>query len=100
MSYANALKAQMSITSSYANDASAAYEMVMEQVRALPEDCLEDVSKYMNFLIYQHNINKMNSLVESENEFNAKMLKGYDDMVQGRVKPLKDAFSDIKRRFA
>lgn len=73
------------------------YEAVVEQVRALPEDCLEDLSKYMQFLLYQYSLTKMS---ESDAEFNSKMQKGYDDMLQGRVKPLKEAFSSVKRRFA
>ncbi len=43
--------------------------------------------------------NKMNLLAESEKIFNAKMQKGYDDAMQGRVKPIEQAFSDIKKRF-
>ena len=75
------------------------YEAVAEQVRNLPEDCLEDVSKYISFLMYQRDLDKMDSLVESDEEFNANMQKGYDDIVQGRVQPLKEAFADIRRRF-
>ena len=74
------------------------YEAVAEQVRNLPEDCLEDVSRYISFLMYRRDLDRMNSLVESEEEFNANMQKGYDDIVQGRVQPLKEAFADIKRR--
>lgn len=76
------------------------YETVVEQVRTLPEDCLEDLSKYMQFLLYQYSLNKMNNLTETDEEFNAKMQKGYDDMVSGRVKPLRDAFTDIRRRYS
>ena len=75
------------------------YEAVAEQVRNLPEDCLEDVSKYISFLMYRRGLDKMNSLVESDEEFNANMQKGYDDIVQGRVQPLKEAFADLKQRF-
>ena len=49
------------------------YDVVMEQVKRLPEDCLEDVSRYMNFLLYQHGLDKMNSLSESDDEFNERM---------------------------
>ncbi|MCR5623179.1 MAG: hypothetical protein K6G18_15165 [Treponema sp.] len=75
------------------------YEAVAEQVRSLPEDCLEDVSRYISFLMSRRGLDKMNSLVESEEEFNANMQKGYDDIVQGRVQLLREAFADIKRRF-
>ncbi len=74
------------------------YEAVAEQIKNLPEDCLEDVSRYISFLMYRRDLERMNTLVESEEEFNANMQKGYDDIVQGRVKPLKQAFTDIKRR--
>lgn len=76
------------------------YESVVEQVKTLPEDCLEDLSKYMQFLLYQYGLTKISMLAESESEFSAKMQKGYDDMVQGRVKPLNEAFSSVKRRVA
>ena len=76
------------------------YETVVEQVRTLPEDCLEDLSKYMQFLLYQYSLNKMNNLAETDEEFDAKMQKGYDDMLAGRVKPLNKAFTDIRRRFS
>ena len=76
------------------------YETVVEQVRTLPEECLEDLSKYMQFLLYQYSLNKMNDLTETDEEFDAKMQNGYDDMLVGRVKPLKEAFTDIRRRFS
>ena len=52
------------------------------------------------FLLYQYNQTKFESLAESEEEFSAKMQKGFDDMKNGRVTPLDEAFSEIKRRFA
>lgn len=52
---------------------------------------LEDEENYSN---------KMNLLTESEKIFNDKMQKGYDDAMQGRVKPIDQAFADIKKRFA
>ena len=76
------------------------YETIVEQIRSLPEDCLEDLSKYMQFLLYQYSLNKMNNLTETDEEFDAKMQKGYDDMLAGRVKPLNKAFTDIRRRFS
>ena len=42
----------------------------------------------------------MNSLVESEEKFNANMQKGYDDVVQGRIQPLKEAFAQIQEMSA
>ena len=76
------------------------YDSVCEQVKTLPEVCLEDVSKYFTFLLYQYNQTKFESLAESEEEFSGKMQKGFDDMKNERVTPLDEAFSEIKRRFA
>jgi hypothetical protein len=36
----------------------------------------------------------------AEEVFNAKMQKGYEDAMEGRCKPIDQAFADIKRRFA
>ena len=76
------------------------YDSVCEQVKTLPEACLEDASKYLTFLLYQYNQTKFESLAESEEEFSGKMQKGFDDMKNERVTPLDEAFSEIKRRFA
>ena len=76
------------------------YDSVCEQVKTLPEVCLEDASKYLTFLLYQYNQTKFESLAESEEEFYEKKKKGFDDMKNGRVTPLDEAFSEIKRRFA
>ena len=42
----------------------------------------------------------MKVIAETDEECNKKKKKGYDDMIQGKVKPLKEAVSDIKKRFA
>ena len=76
------------------------YDSVCEQVKTLPEACLEDASKYLAFLLYQYTKSQFEGLVESEEEFSAKMKKGFADMKNGRVTPLDEAFSEIKRRFA
>ncbi len=36
----------------------------------------------------------------TQNRLHKKMQKGYDDAMQGRVKPIDQAFADIKKRFA
>ena len=46
------------------------YEAVAEQVRNLPEDCLEDVSRYISFLMYRRDLDKMNSLVGPDTQKN------------------------------
>lgn len=76
------------------------YETVIDQVKTLPEEFLEEASTYLTFLIYKSNWNKMKVIAETDEECNSKMQKGYDDMIQGKVKPLKEAVSDIKKRFA
>ena len=76
------------------------YDKVVEKVKTLPEPCLEAAANYLDFLLYQYALSKMNSLTESEDVFNAKMQKGYDDAMQDRVKPIDQAFADIKKRFA
>ena len=42
----------------------------------------------------------MAPLVESDEEFNASMQQGFDDMKAGRVTPLKEAYAEIKAQFA
>ena len=42
------------------------YETLVKQVKTLPEECLEDVSKYIDYLLYQYELNKMESLVKTE----------------------------------
>ena len=76
------------------------YDTVVEKVTTLPESCLEDVSKYLDFLRYQYEQAMMAPLVESDEEFNASIQQGYDDMKAGRVTPLKEAFAEIKAQFA
>ena len=76
------------------------YEALVEKVKALPEVCLEDAYKYMQFLLYQYEQEKMVALYESDEEFEARMNEGFNDMIEGRVTPLKEIFEDIKKRFA
>ena len=77
-----------------------AYDSVCEQVKTLLESCLEDASKYLTYLLYQYNQSQVEGMSESDEEFSAKMQKGFDEMKNGRVTPLNEAFSEIKRRFA
>ena len=76
------------------------YDSVCEQVKTLPESFLEDASKYLTYLLYQYNQSQVEGMSESDEEFSAKMQKGFDEMKNGRVTPLNEAFSEIKRRFA
>lgn len=76
------------------------YDSVCEQVKTLSESCLEDASKYLTYLLYQYNQSQVEGMSESDEEFSAKMQKGFDEMKNGRVTPLNEAFSEIKRRFA
>lgn len=76
------------------------YETVIEQVKSLPESSLEDVSRYIEFLLYQQEQADMAPLIESDEVFEEKMERGYADAIEGRGKPLEDAFSDLSKRFA
>ena len=76
------------------------YEAVLEKVKTLPEPCLEAASNYLDFLLYQYGLSKMNSLVESDKVFNSKMQKEYKVVMEGRCKHVDQAFADIKKRFA
>lgn len=76
------------------------YDTVLEKVKTLPETCLEDVSKYLDFIQYQYAQTMMEPLSESKEEFNARMQQGINDMKAGRVTPLKEAFAEIKAQFA
>lgn len=76
------------------------YDSVLEQVKSLPEECLDDVSRYMQFLVYQYVQNQINSLIESDEVFEAKMEKGLEDVKTSRVTPINKAFEEIRNRFA
>ena len=71
----------------------------MKKINSLPKAYLETNYNTLDFLPYQDGTNKMNSLVESEEVFNAKMQKGYEDALAGRCKPVDQAFANIKNRF-
>lgn len=76
------------------------YETVIDQVKSLPESSLEDVSKYIEFLLYQLEKDNMVPLIESDEVFEQKMERGYADALEGRVKPLDEVFSDLNKRFS
>ena len=76
------------------------YETLVKQVKALPEECLEDASKYIDYLLYQYSLKKMEPLIKTDEQFNSDMQKGLDDIKAGRVKPVDEAFADIRKRFA
>ena len=76
------------------------YDTLVEKVKALPESCLEDVSTFLDFIRYQYTQTTMAPLVETNEEFEASMQQGFDDMQAGRVTPLKVVFTEIKSEFA
>lgn len=76
------------------------YEALVEKVKSLPEGCLEEAYTYMQFLMYRHEQEKVSKLKESPEEFEMNLNKGYNDMIQGCVMPLKDSVEEIKRRFS
>ena len=76
------------------------YETVIDQVKSLPESSLEEVSKYIEFLLYQQEQADMAPLIESDEVFEEKMERGYADAIEGRGKPMDEVFSDLSKRFA
>ena len=76
------------------------YDTVIDQVKSLPESSLEDVSRYIEFLMYQQEQERMAPLLESDEVFEQKMERGYADAMEGRLKPLDKVFSDLNKRFA
>ena len=74
------------------------YESVVEQLKILPEVCLDDVSKYLEFILYKYEKNNFQSLVEITDEFEEKLHRGFDDLEN--VTSLEDTILDIKRKFA
>ena len=76
------------------------YDTVIDQVKSLPESSLEDVSRYIEFLMYQQEQERMSPLLESDEVFEQKMERGYADAMEGRLKPLDKVFSDLNKRFA
>ncbi|MBR3852600.1 MAG: hypothetical protein IKJ76_11315 [Fibrobacter sp.] len=76
------------------------YETVIDQIKSLPESSLEEVSRYIEFLLYQQEQADMAPLIESDEVFEKKMELGYADAVEGRGRPLEKVFSDLSKRFA
>lgn len=76
------------------------YETVIDQVKSLPENYLEDVSKYIEFLLYRQEKDSMAPLIETDDVFNQKMEQGYADAIEGRGRPLDEVFSDLKKQLA
>lgn len=76
------------------------YESVVEQLKILPEVCLDEVSKYLEFILYKYEKNNFQSLVETTAEFEEKLQRGFDDLENGNVTSLEDTILDIKRKFA
>jgi len=75
------------------------YDTLVDEVRALPESCLEDVAKYIRFLQYQYEQEQMAPLMETDSVFEEKLEQGYRDAMEGRTRPLDEAFQEIKARF-
>ena len=51
-------------------------------------------------MLYIYAQKNLRSLIESNEEFETKMQKGFDDMKEGHVTPIRKAFSEIESRFA
>lgn len=72
------------------------YDVLEKELRLLPESYLEDVSKYIHFLLYQYEQERMAPLEESNEDFQTKMRMGLDDVKKGRYTSLDEAIADIK----
>ena len=70
------------------------YETVIDQVKSLPESSLEEVSRYIEFLLYQQEQADMAPLIESDEVFEEKMERGSTDAIEGRGKPLEEVFPE------
>ena len=66
----------------------------------MPESSLEDVSRYIEFFLHQQEQDRQAPLIESDEVFEQKMERGYADAMEGRVKPLDEVFSELKKQFA
>jgi len=42
---------------------------------------------------------RCDALLETDEEFERKMERGYADAIEGRGKPMEDVFSDLSKRF-
>ena len=36
------------------------YETLVKQIKTLPEACIEEVSKYIDYVLFQYNLENMN----------------------------------------
>jgi hypothetical protein len=79
----------------FVNGVIMSYDVLEKEIRQLPESYLEDVSKYIQFLLYQHEQERMSALEESDEVFNAKMQKGLDDARNGRITPWNDIYAKL-----
>lgn len=61
---------------------------------------MDEVSKYLEFILYKYEKNNFQSLVETTDEFEEKLQRGFDDLENGNVTSLEDTILDIKRKFA
>lgn len=61
---------------------------------------MDEVSKYLEFILYKYEKNNFQSLVETTAEFEEKLHRGFDDLENGNVTPLEDIILGIKRQFA
>ena len=80
MPYAHAPKAQMSIISNDANDAPAAYAVVAEKLKSVPEHYMEEVSEFLDFLLFRsHEETAKNGLDEAIAELERGDYDTYDN---------------------
>ena len=71
------------------------YEAVLTQVRNAPEACLDKISDYINYVVYQYNQKKLQEAMPTP-ELNAAMLEALQISADKSVK----GYSDTKELFA
>ncbi len=72
------------------------YESVIDQIKSLPESSLEEVLRYIEFLLYQQEQADKAILIESDEVFEENMERGYADAIEGRGKSLDEVFENLK----
>ena len=71
------------------------YTKLEEKLRALPEECLEEVSQYVEFVLFKYEKEKKNENSKNENSKNENSKNTYTFF--GSIKSLPDGM-DLQRR--
>ena len=70
--------------------------------RKVPVQLVDQISDYIDYLCFKFEQNafpeSINLSAMTEQQFNAAIQKGYDEMLAGKGKPAKEVFADILGR--